>query len=415
MLYLEDYVELIEQLPQDLRDRFTEMRELDLKVQNTIDTLDTRVRRFFSDARKSKTDTLDDEYASIHSAYKLALDDADEKVSMASQIYDLVERHLRKLDQELSRFKMELEADCSGITEILERRSMMYNEDSSLDLQYNSTYNHTKKENTGGIKKKFSDVERLSSSSLTNGISDKSYSNIYSPLGASYPLSKSPVSSASATINKNSTKQLSNISHSSSSSAATVTSISTSTPSILSNNKSLMNDNLKEGGRGAQASLKAMTAAQKKAEQLGNSLSMSGLLATAAPKPSASTSYVDVGGSNYLPTTNTFPTKQTSSATIAGSRPGSKRRGQKTVSSTQSSSSQSEKTYPEPSLDWVPDPNEPTYCLCNQVSYGEMVGCDNPSCPIEWFHYGCVGLTDAPKGKWYCPDCSAQIKKRRIR
>jgi hypothetical protein len=23
------------------------------------------------------------------------------------------------------------------------------------------------------------------------------------------------------------------------------------------------------------------------------------------------------------------------------------------------------------------DPNEPTYCLCNQVSYGEMVACDN--------------------------------------
>lgn len=23
------------------------------------------------------------------------------------------------------------------------------------------------------------------------------------------------------------------------------------------------------------------------------------------------------------------------------------------------------------------DPNEPTYCLCHQVSYGEMIGCDN--------------------------------------
>lgn len=27
--------------------------------------------------------------------------------------------------------------------------------------------------------------------------------------------------------------------------------------------------------------------------------------------------------------------------------------------------------------DWQPDPNEPRYCLCNQVSYREMVGCDN--------------------------------------
>uniref|UniRef100_A0A672SB68 Inhibitor of growth family member 1 n=1 Tax=Sinocyclocheilus grahami TaxID=75366 RepID=A0A672SB68_SINGR len=33
------------------------------------------------------------------------------------------------------------------------------------------------------------------------------------------------------------------------------------------------------------------------------------------------------------------------------------------------------------------DPNEPTYCLCEQVSFGEMIGCDND----EW--------------KWYCPKC----------
>ncbi|XP_037098780.1 inhibitor of growth protein 3 isoform X2 [Syngnathus acus] len=28
-------------------------------------------------------------------------------------------------------------------------------------------------------------------------------------------------------------------------------------------------------------------------------------------------------------------------------------------------------------VDWTYDPNEPRYCICNQVSYGEMVGCDN--------------------------------------
>ena len=29
-------------------------------------------------------------------------------------------------------------------------------------------------------------------------------------------------------------------------------------------------------------------------------------------------------------------------------------------------------------LDMPVDPNEPTYCICRQVSYGEMIGCDNP-------------------------------------
>jgi len=51
------------------------------------------------------------------------------------------------------------------------------------------------------------------------------------------------------------------------------------------------------------------------------------------------------------------------------------------------------------------DPDEPTYCSCQQVSFGEMVGCDNDDCPIEWYHFSCVGLTTKPKGKWYCPEC----------
>ncbi|XP_019879293.2 inhibitor of growth protein 1 [Aethina tumida] len=51
------------------------------------------------------------------------------------------------------------------------------------------------------------------------------------------------------------------------------------------------------------------------------------------------------------------------------------------------------------------DPDEPTYCLCDQISYGEMIMCDNDLCPIEWFHFSCVSLTTKPKGKWYCPKC----------
>ncbi|XP_064796863.1 inhibitor of growth protein 2-like [Oncorhynchus masou masou] len=57
------------------------------------------------------------------------------------------------------------------------------------------------------------------------------------------------------------------------------------------------------------------------------------------------------------------------------------------------------------------DPNEPTYCLCEQVSYGEMIGCDNDACPIEWFHFSCVGLTYKPKGKWFCPKCRGDNEK----
>ncbi|KAI1821237.1 inhibitor of growth proteins N-terminal histone-binding-domain-containing protein [Xylaria intraflava] len=48
------------------------------------------------------------------------------------------------------------------------------------------------------------------------------------------------------------------------------------------------------------------------------------------------------------------------------------------------------------------------YCMCQAVSYGDMVACDNPSCPFEWFHWSCVGLKSEPEGRWYCPSCSAE-------
>jgi hypothetical protein len=44
------------------------------------------------------------------------------------------------------------------------------------------------------------------------------------------------------------------------------------------------------------------------------------------------------------------------------------------------------------------DGNEPRYCYCDQVSYGEMVACDADGCKREWFHLGCVGPKNAPKG-----------------
>lgn len=60
--------------------------------------------------------------------------------------------------------------------------------------------------------------------------------------------------------------------------------------------------------------------------------------------------------------------------------------------------------------DPVTDPNEPTFCICEQVSWGEMIACDGSNCQREWFHYPCVGLTEPPKGKWYCSECKDSTK-----
>ncbi|CAI4223768.1 unnamed protein product [Auanema sp. JU1783] len=58
-----------------------------------------------------------------------------------------------------------------------------------------------------------------------------------------------------------------------------------------------------------------------------------------------------------------------------------------------------------PALDMPVDPSEPIYCFCHQVSFGEMVGCDNKDCPYEWFHFQCLGISDVPNGHWFCDHC----------
>ncbi|THC86980.1 hypothetical protein EYZ11_013574 [Aspergillus tanneri] len=45
---------------------------------------------------------------------------------------------------------------------------------------------------------------------------------------------------------------------------------------------------------------------------------------------------------------------------------------------------------------------EPRYCYCNEISFGEMVACDNDACPREWFHLSCVGLTKPPGKNGEC-------------
>ncbi|KAF2817994.1 uncharacterized protein BDZ99DRAFT_360737, partial [Mytilinidion resinicola] len=52
-------------------------------------------------------------------------------------------------------------------------------------------------------------------------------------------------------------------------------------------------------------------------------------------------------------------------------------------------------------------PNKGSFCICRDGSYGTMVACENDSCPIEWFHIGCMGMEKAPAqtAVWYCPEC----------
>lgn len=86
---------------------------------------------------------------------------------------------------------------------------------------------------------------------------------------------------------------------------------------------------------------------------------------------------------------------------------------------------------------WTTSTNdESRYCHCQNISYGEMIFCENPEviclpstcllvitifykrlsilqCPNgQWFHYECVGINKPPKGSWFCPVCIANGNRK---
>lgn len=111
-----------------------------------MDSFKKRIRVLFSQCRRGTVQgpQADTEFVAIRKDYYKALEDADEKVQLANQMYDLVDRYLRRLDSELFKFKCELEADHNGITEILEKRSLELDGGSTVS---NSAHATSQKEN----------------------------------------------------------------------------------------------------------------------------------------------------------------------------------------------------------------------------------------------------------------------------
>lgn len=433
MLYLEDYLEMIEHLPQELRDRFTEIREMDLQVQNSMDSLEERTRQLFANARKMKPDQRDAEFEKIRQDYYKSLEDADEKVHMANQVYDLVDRYLRRLDQELQKFKMELEADNAGITEVLEKRSLeLDNPPPSIN------HNHQPK----AEKRKY--VSSVTSYNIANGSEKRLATSTPTPaaivnekvLGS---MTTEAVQDTLKTPNTTSAHQSATSSpfssnHGSPLPPTTQPSLAYSLGHMGAGNNAIAaaasqaiaaTQQMQQGRRSAslKASFQVVNSGIPQINKefiLGREVASTSP-ATASAAAAAVAATVGTGsGTGSVMSSAPLPVPAASAPVVPEPKPGRQKKQSKLQHMLiQPEPSPSPEDYSEAAMldegqnvDWTYDPNEPRYCICNQVSYGDMVACDNGDCPVEWFHYNCVGITQPPRGKWFCPQCTAAMRRR---
>ncbi len=66
------------------------------------------------------------------------------------------------------------------------------------------------------------------------------------------------------------------------------------------------------------------------------------------------------------------------------------------------------KTYTETQLGEIRE----VYCFCRTYKEGNMIECENPFCKFKWFHFECVGISQAPDDMWYCKDCVESRKSK---
>ncbi|XP_063829493.1 inhibitor of growth protein 3 [Ostrinia nubilalis] len=390
MLYLEDYLEMIEHLPQELRDRFTEMREMDLSVQNNMDTLEKRVRTLFGGCRRGEmnTDQANTEFADIKHGYNKTLEEADEKVALANQMRELVDRYLRRLDTELHKFKCELEADNKGITELLEKRS--------LELDVNT--NHTSTSNNNHYKEN------------RYRIRNEKRRESWAPKDSRSHSTTSSLSRTDTAIQAALGRESYTLGHAGSAIAAAASQAIAAT------------QQMQQGRR--TASLKASYEALAGGELTHQTIHTTHHthdhghgLTTSHNQSSSAHGHHTTSHSHNASSSSNKRQKQKKSTYASSSVVATHAQPSVTAASRSSSpvvNNLANVAIEEPmEEEWTYDPNEPRYCICNQVSYGDMVACDNQDCPYEWFHYPCVGITAPPKGKWYCPQCQNNMRRNR--
>ena len=107
-LYLEQYLDSLEPLPGELRRNFNLMHDLDSKNKQLLQDIDTASDEYLRKARDLSSSQRASEMEKIQKIFKKAKEHGDDKVSIAIQTYEMVDKHIRRLDSDLAKFESEL-------------------------------------------------------------------------------------------------------------------------------------------------------------------------------------------------------------------------------------------------------------------------------------------------------------------
>uniref|UniRef100_A0A2I3SGU7 Inhibitor of growth family member 4 n=1 Tax=Pan troglodytes TaxID=9598 RepID=A0A2I3SGU7_PANTR len=106
--YMEVDWKCIENLPFELQRNFQLMRDLDQRTEDLKAEIDKLATEYMSSARSLSSEEKLALLKQIQEAYGKCKEFGDDKVQLAMQTYEMVDKHIRRLDTDLARFEADL-------------------------------------------------------------------------------------------------------------------------------------------------------------------------------------------------------------------------------------------------------------------------------------------------------------------
>ena len=108
----------LESLPTELERNFKLMRKLDDRAQTAMKSIDSHAKEFMRKLADSSATMTDEErrerLTDIQQLFGKAKEYSDDKVQLAIQTYELVDKQIRRLDNDLARFEGEIQEKASS-------------------------------------------------------------------------------------------------------------------------------------------------------------------------------------------------------------------------------------------------------------------------------------------------------------
>jgi len=107
LMYLDDYLDTLESLPAELQRNLTLMRQLDANTQDAIDNVAIQATNLLDNLPDLSREEKVEQLKKLGSLLTDSLKNGEERVSLATSTYDTVDRHIRRLDDDLQKFEDE--------------------------------------------------------------------------------------------------------------------------------------------------------------------------------------------------------------------------------------------------------------------------------------------------------------------